>query len=125
MRDGRRKFDLSEKLDTYIQHVCNNLTDLHPKYKSGWDAASQLGCPHVTIDNIRYCQFQCTVQECTECCNNWKDLIPAMERVCTERILYIIFGTHSKCSYHGDGAMQVKGKGYICEQCKIMSNDKR
>ena len=70
MRDGRRKFDLSEKLDTYIQHVCNNFTDLHPKYKSGWDAASQLGCPHVTIDNRCYCRFQCAVQECTECCNN-------------------------------------------------------
>ena len=43
MRDGRRKFDLSVKLDTYIQQVCNNPTDLHPKYKSAWDAASQLG----------------------------------------------------------------------------------
>ena len=48
-----------------------------------------------------------------------------MERECTERILYVIFGTHSKCSYHGDGAMQVMGKECICEQYKIMSDDKR
>ncbi len=50
MRDGQRKFDLLAKLDTYIQHVCINPTDLHPKYNSGWEVASQLGCPHVTID---------------------------------------------------------------------------
>ena len=125
MRDGRRKFDMSAKLDTYIQQVCNNPTDLHPKYKSGWDAASQLGCPHVTIDNRYYCRFQCAVQECTECSNNWKDLIPAMERECTERISYVIFGTHSKCSYHGDGAMRVEGKECICEQCEIMSDEKK
>ena len=127
MRDGRRKFDMSAKLDTYIQQVCNNPTNLHPKYKSGWDAASQLGCPHVTIaiDNRYYCRFQCAVQECTECSNNWKDLIPAMERECTERISYVIFGTHSKCSYHGDGAMRVEGKECICEQCEIMSDEKK
>ena len=121
MREGRRKLDLLAKLETYIQHMCNNPTDLHPKYKSGWDAASQLGCPHVTIDDRCYCHFQCAVQECTECCNNWKDLIPTMEIECTERISYVIFGTHSKCSYHGDGAMRVEGKECICEQCEIMS----
>ena len=124
MRDGRRKFDLPAKLDTYIQQVCKNPTDLHPKYKSGWDAASQLGCPHVTIDNRYYCRFQCAVQECTECSNIWKDLIPAMERECTERISNVIFGTHSKCGYHGDGAMRVEGKECICEQCEIMSDEK-
>ena len=48
-----------------------------------------------------------------------------MERECTERILYVIFCTHSKSSYHGDCAMQVEGKEYICEKCKSMSNDKR
>jgi hypothetical protein len=105
LRDGRMKFDLSAKLDTYIESVCNKPTDLYPKYKSGWDAASQLGCPHVTIDDRRYCHFQCAVQECTECCNNWIDLIPAMETECTERISYIIFETHSKCSDHGDSTM--------------------
>jgi len=114
MRDGHRKFDLSAKLDTYIESVCNNSTDLYPKYKSGWDAASQLDC-----------RFQCAVQECTECCNIWIDLIPAMETECTERISYIIFGTHSKCSYHGDITMRVEGKECICEQCKIMTDDKQ
>jgi len=48
-----------------------------------------------------------------------------MERECTERILYVIFGTHSKCSYHGDGAMQVEGKECICQQCEIMSDEKK
>ena len=121
MREGRRKSDLSTKLETYLQHVCNNPTDLHPKYR---DAASQLGCPHANIDDRCYCRFQCAIHECTKCCNNWKDLIPAMERECTDRILYVIFGTHSKCSYHGDGAMRVEGKECICEQCKIMSDEK-
>jgi hypothetical protein len=57
MQDGRWKFDLSTKLETYIHQVCSNPNDLKhdPKYKSGWDAASVLGCPPVTIDDRRYC----------------------------------------------------------------------
>jgi hypothetical protein len=53
MQDGQRKFDLSAKLETYIHQVCHNPTDHQqdPKYKSGWDAASGLGCPAVTIDD--------------------------------------------------------------------------
>ena len=74
MRNRRRKFDLSSKLETYIEQVCTNSTNLHPKYKSGWDAASTLGCPPVTINKMRYCRFWCALRECTECSNNWKDL---------------------------------------------------
>ena len=48
-----------------------------------------------------------------------------MERECTKRISYVIFGTHSKCSYHGDGAMRVEGKEWICEQCEYISEEKR
>ena len=49
------------------------------------------------------------------------DPLPAVERECTD-----FFGTHSKCSYHGAGAiMQVEGKEWICEQCEIMSEEKR
>ena len=57
MRDGRRKFDLSAKVETYIHQVCSNPNDYQhdPKHKSGWDAASALGCPPVTIDDRRYC----------------------------------------------------------------------
>jgi hypothetical protein len=58
MRDGsRRKLDLSGKLETYIHQVCSNPNDHqhHPKHKSGWGAASVLGCPPVTIDDRRYC----------------------------------------------------------------------
>ncbi len=42
-----------------------------------------------------------------------------------ERISYVIFGTHSKCSYHCDGSMQVKGKESFCMLCKSMPNEKR
>ena len=72
MQDGCQLF-LSIKLETYIPQVCSNPNDLKhdPKYKSGWDAASVLGCPPVTIDDRRYCWFKCTLQECTECCNSW------------------------------------------------------
>ena len=124
MRDGRRKFDASAKLETYIQQVCTIPTNLNPKYKSGWDAASMLGCPPVTIDDRLYCRYQCALGECTKCCNNWKDLIPTMERECTKRISQVIFGTHLKCSYHGDCSMQVEGKEYIYEHCESMSDDK-
>jgi hypothetical protein len=48
-----------------------------------------------------------------------------MEQECTERILYVIFDTHSKCSYHDDGSMQVKGKESFCMQCKSMPDEKR
>ena len=61
MRDGRRKFGLLLKRETFIEQVCTNPTNLHPKYKSGWDAASALGCPPVTIDEKHYCQFGCAL----------------------------------------------------------------
>jgi hypothetical protein len=111
-----------------MNQVCSNPTDHqhNPKYKSGWDAASTLGCPPVTTENRQYCWFACALQECPECCNSWEALIPTtMERDCTEQISYVILGTHSKCSYHGDGSMQVKGKEYFSEQCKSMSDKKR
>jgi hypothetical protein len=127
MQDSQRKFNLLAKLEMYMHQVCSNPTEHQhdPKYKSGWDAASALGCPPVTIENRQCCWFACALQECTECCNSWEALIPTMERECTEQISYIIFGTHSKCSYHGDGSMRVEGKEYFCEQCKSMYNKKR
>ena len=98
MRDGGSKNNLSAKLATYINQVCSDPNDAqyNPKYKSGWDAASALGCPPVTIDNRKYCRFACALRECPECCNNWESLIPLMERECTEPILYVIFGKHTK-----------------------------
>jgi hypothetical protein len=126
IRDGCCKFDLLTKLETYIHHVCSNPNDHKhdPKYKSGWYAASMLGCPLVTIDDRCY-QFKCTPQECTQCCNSWAALIPMMEQECTEGISYVIFGTHIECSYHSDGSMQVKGKESFCMQCESMPDEKR
>jgi hypothetical protein len=48
-----------------------------------------------------------------------------MERDCTERISCVIFGTHSKCSYHGDGSMRVEGNDSFCMQCECMPDEKR
>ena len=121
------KNNLSAKLATYINQVYSDPNDgqHNPKYKSSWDAASALGCPPVTIDNRQYCCVACALRECPECYNNWESLIPLMERECTEPISYVIFGKHTKCSYHGNGSMQVKGKELICEQCESMPDDKR
>ncbi len=75
---------------------------------------------------LRFTSF-CPTLACTipECYNNWESLIPLMERECTEPILYVIFGKHTKWSYHGNGSMQVKGKKSICEQCESMPDMKR
>ena len=127
MQDGQRKFDLSAKLETYMSQVCSDPTnnEHEPMYNNGWDAASALGCSPVTIGDRQYCKFGCALRECPDCCNSWEQLIPPMERECTEQISYVIFGKHSKCSYHGDGRMRIEGKESICEQCKNMSDDHR
>ncbi len=64
MRDGRSKNYLSAKLATYINQVCSDPNDIqhNPKYKSGWDAASALGCPPMTIDDRQYCRFACALE---------------------------------------------------------------
>ena len=79
----------------------------------------------MTIDERHYCRFACALRECPECYNNWESLIPLMERECTKPISYIIFGKHTKCSYHGDGSMRVEGKESICKQCESMPDEKR
>ena len=110
-----------------MNQVCSDPNDHHhkPKFKSGWDAASTLGCPPVIIDGRQYCQFAHALQESPERCNSWECLIPTMERDFTEQISYIIFGMRSKCSYYGDGSMQIEGKESICEQCESMSEEGR
>ena len=130
MRDGQTKNNLSAKLSTYINQVCSDPTatdnDQHDlKYKSGWYAASALGCPSVTIDDRQYCHFACTLRECPDCCDNWEHLIPMLEIECADPISYIIFGVHSKCSYHGDCSMRVERKESICEQCENTPDEKR
>ena len=51
-------------------------------------------------------------------------MVAKMELDCKEKISYVIFGTHSICSYHGDGNMDVKGKEYICHECNSMTSEK-
>ena len=41
-----------------------------------------------------------------------------------ENIVHNFWNTF-KSRYHGDGAMQVEGKECICEQCEIMSDEKK
>ena len=110
-----------------MNQVCSDPTDgnYNPKYKSGWHAASAVGCPPLLIDGRQYCKFACGLRECPDCCDSWEQSIPTLERECTERISYVIFGSHSKCSYHGDGTMRVEGKESFCRQCESMSEEKR
>ncbi len=97
-----------------------------PKHDSGWEASYLLGCPPVDILGGRtYIHMRCALQLCPDCVNQWKDVVPQMELDCSERISYFVFGTHSKCSYHGNTEMQVEGKEHICRACETMSDERK
>jgi hypothetical protein len=111
-------------LQQYIQSVCNNQLGEVLKYESGWEATYLLGCPHVAIGGRTYTQMRCALKLCPNCVDKWKDVVPKIELNCSERISYVVFGTHSKCSYHGNTDMQVEGKEHICRACETMSDEK-
>ncbi len=91
-----------------------------------------IGCPisivllsTSDVGGRSYAPMSCVLNTCSNCDNRWKDqMVAKMELDCKERISYVIFGTHSKCSYHGDGNMDVKGKEYICCECNSMPSEK-
>jgi hypothetical protein len=113
------------KLDDYINQVCFNPIGKRPKYCTGWDAASLLGCPTVTIDGRNCSPFSCVLRDCALCQDKWKDMIPTREKTCTDMISYVLFGSHSKCSYHGDNYMRLEGKEYHCTICDSMTDEQR
>jgi hypothetical protein len=80
MRDGRSKQLANAKLDDYINQVCSNPTTKNPKFCTGWDAASFLGCDPVAIDGRNYSPFSCVLRDCALCRDKWKDMIPTRER---------------------------------------------
>jgi hypothetical protein len=123
MRDGRSKLMANNaKLDDNINQVCSDPIGKKPKYCMGWDAASLLGYPTVTIDGRNYSPFSCVLRDCAVCQDKWKNMIPTRERTCTDMISYVLFGSHSKCSYHGDNYMRLEGKEYHCTICDIVCN---
>ena len=125
MRDGRSKQLANAKLDDYINQVCSNPITKTPKFCTGWDAATCLGCAPVEIDGRYYSPFSCVLRDCALCRDNWMDTIPTRERTCTDMISYVLFGSHSKCSYHGDNYMRLEGKEYYCTICESMTDEQR
>jgi hypothetical protein len=125
LRNGQAKALASEKLSEYIEQICADPSGEIPKYTTGWDAASAFGCACIKIGGRSYAPMSCVLNTCPNCDNRWKDqMVAKMELDCKEKISYVIFGTHSKCSYHGDGNMDVKGKEYICRECNSMALEK-
>ena len=69
--------------------------------------------------------MRCALNQCPNCVDKWKTLVPELELNCSELISYVVFGTHSKCSYHGDMDMRIEGMEYICRAYKNMSDEKK
>jgi hypothetical protein len=125
MSNGPRRVKASNDIQHYIQCVCNDLLGEVPKPASGWEAAFALGCHPVDIGGRNYTSMRCALNLCPNCVDKWKDLVPGLEINCSERISYVVFGTHSKCSYHGNTDMRIEGKQYICRACENMSDEKK
>ena len=79
----------------------------------------------VDIGDSNFTQMRCALNQYPICVDKWKDLVSEMELNCSERISYVVLGTHSKCSYHGDMNMRIEGKEYICRACENMSDKKK
>ena len=79
-----------------------------------WDAAFVLACSPVDIGNRNYTPMQCALNKCLNCADKWKDIVAELELNCSEQISYVVFGTHSKYSYHGDIDIRLEGKECMC-----------
>ena len=115
----------SNNLEQYIKSVCNDQLGKVPKYENGWDAAFLLRCLPIDIGNSNFTQMRCALNQCPNCVDKWKDLVSELELNCSEQISYVVFGTLSKCSYHGDMDIRIEGKEYICRACKNMWDAKK
>ncbi len=124
MPNGQTCVNATNDLQQYIQRVCNDPLGEVPKYESGWEASYLVGCPPVDLGGRTYTRMMCALKLCPNCVDQWKDVVPKMELNCSERISYVVFGMHSKCSYHGDMDMQVEGEEHICRAFETMSDEK-
>jgi hypothetical protein len=109
MRSVCAKNLAESQLAEYILVICTDASGNDLKYNSGWEAASIMGCSTVNIDKREYILFPCAPQKCNTCVNRWEGCVPKMEANSTKRISCVIFGTHQKCSSHGDEHIQTKG----------------
>ena len=126
MRHGRAKTLAESQLAEYISHVCTHASGSELKHNTGWEAAaSLLGCNCVEIDGREYIPFPCALQQCHKCENRWDELVPISEANCLDRISYVIFGSHPKCSYHGDEHIVSDGKDHRCELCDHMNDNEK
>ncbi len=107
---GRNKTRKQIILDQYEKQVVeeDDGKNLKMKYKDAWDAALQVGCERVKIDDQSYAQFACVLNQCEHCESKWKGVVPDFEKNCNSNIDYIVWGTHYKCTFHLDLYMGVK-----------------
>ncbi len=88
-------------------------------------AVSLLGCSCVEIDGREYISFPCALQQCHKCENRLDDLVPMLEVNCSDRISYVIFSSHQKCSYHGDEHIVSDRHEQRCALCNQMNNNEK
>ena len=119
---SRREQDLKEYMDKIAEVEAGKTMT---KHENAWDAASQIGCEKIKIGEKSYAPFSCVLNKCSNCSDKWKDLVPPKESKCEDMISYVLFGTHQKCSFHGDGNMDIKDGEFFCELCRTMPNDKK
>jgi hypothetical protein len=84
-----------------------------------------LGCPRVECNDCHFSPFSCILQKCPACVDAWKDRVPQMDMECQEKISYVLYQAHSKCSCHSDENMLVVGKETLCGICEELTEEKR
>ena len=122
MRNGGSKNLAESQLAEYISHICADGSGSELKHNTAWEAASLSGCGSVEISGRQYIPFPCALQQCNVCVNRWDKLVLKLEANCTERISYVLYGSHQKCSYHGDEHIISEGSEHRCGLCDRMND---
>ncbi len=127
MAEGTGKVQQEEKLKQYIEFVCSDEEGEKPKYGTAWDASSQMGCSLVKIGDHEYARFGCVLNKCEECKDKWSTLVSQHELECDDMISYVLFGSHHKCTEHGDGinVIEKNDKGHFCKICSLMGQEEK
>ena len=122
---GTEKRKKQHDLTAYVSKVCLDKEGTKLKNVDAWDAACELGCEPIKIGDKYYEPFTCVLGQCNDCKGKWKHRVHKMELECDEIISYVVWGTHHKCSYHGDYKMGIKNGEYYCKECSSMADEKK
>ena len=122
MRNGRSKNQAESQLAEYLSHICTDGSASKLKHNTAWESASLLECGSVEISGRQYIPFPCALQQCNVCVNRLDKVVLKLEANCTERISYVLYGSHQKCSYHGDEHIISEGSEHRCGLCDRMND---